>query len=199
MDKDREPGTGNGKRETLADIVADMRDRAVVADRHGETETSNESVAALLRDIANRIEAAGRERNRQYEPKCDWSIKDALALANTLANHGLRDGNADAASSCIYSLCRILSAPGNAAAMRVALVRCATLGEYCFQDIHAEVAKVARAALAAPARNCDRFCNTAQALGAYRDGPPIGEEWGGGDWMQLLDWLFAPAKEGGAQ
>lgn len=59
-----------------------------------------------------------RERNRQYEPKRDWSVKDALALANTLANHGLRDGNADAASSCIYSLCR--TSPGNNAAMREA-------------------------------------------------------------------------------
>ena len=67
------------------------------------------------------VEAAEREHNRQYEPRCDWSIGEARALANTLANHGLRDGNADAASSCIYSLCRNLSSPGNAAALRAAL------------------------------------------------------------------------------
>jgi len=52
-----------------------------------------------------------------------------------------------------------------------------------------------RAALASPARNCDRFANTAQALGAYPDGPPVGDDWDDADWMMLLDWLFAKAKE----
>lgn len=55
-DNKKEPG---GERpETLDGIVVDILDRAVVADRHGARETSNESVAALLRDIANRIKAA---------------------------------------------------------------------------------------------------------------------------------------------
>lgn len=59
-DNKKEPG---GERpETLDGIVADILDRAVVADRHGARETSNESVAALLRDIADRIKAAqGRQ------------------------------------------------------------------------------------------------------------------------------------------
>lgn len=51
------------------------------------------------------------------------------------------------------------------------------------------------AALSAPPRNCDRFANAAQALGAYPDGPPIGDDWDDADWMMLLDWLFAKAKE----
>ena len=49
------------------------------------------------------------------KPTCDWSMKDALDFANTLANHGwTREANADAASSCIYALCRMLKARGNA-------------------------------------------------------------------------------------
>lgn len=54
----------------------------------------------------------------------------------------------------------------------------------------------AHVALDAPRRNCDRFENTAQALGAYPAGPPIGEEWGDGDWMAFVDWLFAKKERG---
>lgn len=107
------------------------------------------------------VEAAEREHNRQYEPKCNWSIKDALALANTLANHGLRDGNADAASSCIYSLCRILSSHGNAAALRRALEDTEELLEHFAKPgtmLHSAFflhMRDNRAALSAPPRNCD--------------------------------------------
>ncbi len=45
------------ERETLADIVADLRGRADCAERHGDRETHNDGVATLLRSIADRIEA----------------------------------------------------------------------------------------------------------------------------------------------
>jgi hypothetical protein len=102
--------------------------------------------------------------------------------------------------------------PGNAAALREALTQLlawldAHGDSYTYLDgtptdeVEAiwqrrqEIVSQARAALAAPPRNCDRFANTAQALGAYPDGPPVGDDWDDADWMMLLDWLFAKAKE----
>lgn len=76
--------------------------------------------------IINIVERTCDRMNREFElyaklkaestqPKSEWSVKDALAFANTLANHGwTQDANADAASSCIYALCRILKVCGNA-------------------------------------------------------------------------------------
>ena len=162
------------------------------------------------------VEAAEREHNRQYEPRCDWSIGEARALANTLANHGLRDGNADAASSCIYSLCRNLSSTGNAAALREALEKIVRIAEeWDTPGIHAvqatlyRILEAARAALAAPPRNCDRFKAADEARMAFWDThETIWDAFknrGGTElFYEVLDWLFAPAessnkKEGGAK
>lgn len=206
--------------ETLADILAEIR----------SDEAAKVMATGLLwRDMsfqfnswADRIEAARkRERDRQCEPKCNWSIKDALALANTLANHGLRDGNADAASSCIYSLCRILFAHGNAAALRDALVQCELFlgnvsrhghptlnpGDKCTAcDGVDELRGMVVAALAAPARNCDRF-KAADEVSAYWGAnvhavPLHGDAYAmridGREFATFLDWLLAPA-EGGVE
>ena len=152
------------------------------------------------------VEAAEREHNRQYEPRCDWSIGEARALANTLANHGLRDGNADAASSCIYSLCRNLSSPGNAAALRAALEDTEELLEHFAKPgtmLHSAFflhMRDNRAALAAPPRNCDRFKAADEARMAFWDThETIWDAFknrGGTElFYEVLDWLFAP--EGG--
>lgn len=142
--------------ETLFDILNEMR---TFGERCDHRPFSWQMVSGLFGRLADRLEAAAaRERNRQYEPQCNWSIRDALALANTLANHGLRDGNADAASSCIYSLCRILSSPGNASALREALLRCEAIShlpeireQQCVRDMRNIIIR----ALAVPPRNCD--------------------------------------------
>ena len=93
------------------------------------------------------------------QQKYDWSVKNALALANTFANHGwTHEANADAASSCIYALCRLLKDGGNAAAMREALVKIHdltnALDENCGVD-PVEIRDIARNALTKPPRNCD--------------------------------------------
>lgn len=59
-----------------------------------------------------------------------------------------------------------------------------------------EALRKAKAALAAPPRNCDRFTSAEEAFHAWNntvDTP------GGGAYVGLMDWLFAPAteKEGG--
>jgi hypothetical protein len=163
--------------ETLTDIAADIRDRAVVADRHGEAETSNESVAALLRDIANRIDAAARRE------------RDAASLR---AIHAVEIAIRDAA-------------PGNAAAVRKALEDTLFLAKkYVAQSPatsavifengmpkreidYLQAVKNAEAALAAPPRNCDRFATQEEAWNFYFEHVP--------DNGNIIDgypeWLFA--------
>lgn len=97
---------------------------------------------------------------------------------------------------------------GNAAAMREALNQ---LRDWALLDINENairpdepnykklcdgIVEITNAALSAPPRNCDLYSNTAKALGAYPDGPPIGDEWDDADWMMFLDWLFATEKGG---
>lgn len=100
---------------------------------------------------------------------------------------------------------------GDAAAMRKALIRCATLGEYCFQDIHAEVANVSRAALAEPPRNCDiipdeklvdEFCrylgyDPMNPNNGYADGQ---DRFMREHWFEFSKWIVMPYnQEGGAK
>ena len=144
--------------------------------------------------------AAARDEEQAVQPKTNWSLTDAFALANTLANHGwTRDANADAASSCIYALCRLLKDGGDAAAMREALVK---LVDFCSRLWKREkltpLLERARAALAKPPRNCDKFqgdieelreaCLRERGLNPDEDFPEI-----------FCEWLLAAAKKGGAQ
>lgn len=60
------------------------------------------------------FELYAKSRAEATKPTCDWSVKDALNFANTLANHGwTREANAYAASSCIYALCRMIEDKGD--------------------------------------------------------------------------------------
>ena len=55
-----------------------------------------------------------------------------------------------------------------------------------------------RAALSAPPRNCDVIGNTGRAL-VVHGFPTKSNQWGEGEWLEFIDWLFATAteKEGG--
>lgn len=187
--------------ETLAHILAEIRSDE--AAKVMATGLLWQDMSFQFNSWADRIEAAvEQERNRQCKPKCNWSIMDALALANTLANHGLRDGNADAASSCIYSLCRILSSPGNASAMREALENSnglleelAMIGEWG-ESAREQIAEN-NASLAAPPRNCD-LCKDWLALYVnFR--PPKGMREMPPEWVDAVaafcKWLKAEGKE----
>ena len=59
-------------------------------------------------------------------------------------------------------------------------------------------ARKCRAALAEPVRNCDVIGNTGRAL-AVHGFPTKSKPWGEGEWLKLIDWLFAPYEEGGAK
>jgi hypothetical protein len=62
-------------------------------------------------DRMNReVELYAKLKAESTQPKSEWSVKDALAFANTLANYGwTQEANADAASACIYALCRMFN------------------------------------------------------------------------------------------
>lgn len=130
----------NEKYETLADIEADIRDRADCAQRHGDSVTHNEAVAALLLSIADRIEAT-------------WKREMTEAEANALAVGGLVEASRHT--------------QGNAAALREALEKVRFYLPYFLQymRLHWEdaeaggyyerILEVVNAALSAPARQCD--------------------------------------------
>ena len=112
------------------------------------------------------------------------------------ASDHLDDNDARQLAEAIERVC----APGNAAKVREALEWAAQFVEIGVDDERGAdgqniltAAKMARDALAAPARNCDRFEDGPDALDAYRgtlrDGEEVRVPW-------LLDWLFEPAKGG---
>ena len=102
------------RRETLADIERDLRDRADCAERHGDRETHNDGVAMLLRSIADRIEAAAK---REVVSKKETTtignaaaMREALVWMSERMNAAVHDGSLD----CHEALRKIeaaLSAP----------------------------------------------------------------------------------------
>ena len=151
------------------------------------------------------------EENKEtsdFKPKSDWSVQEALDFANTLANHGwTREANADTASSCIYSLCRLLKERGNAAALREALEPWIAFAEWLLENAGKDGLGAAirddgpvirqrleelRAALAKPPRNCDKYGKDEVRMAYHLHGEGLMS-------MQALaDWMYAPATEGDA-
>ena len=116
--------------ETIADIIAEIRALS--------NPISDGIIAINGRRIADRLEAACKRELSNFNPKCDWSVQEALGFANTLANHGwTQEANSDAASSCIYSLCRLLKERGDYAKLREALETLLNLA-YEVQDANSE-------------------------------------------------------------
>ena len=164
--------------ETLADIIAEMR-------RYG---ANSPRVLAL----ADRIEAAA---NLEYQEAKDYFAKlhDGPSMICTAKNCAVRNiGLSLAAAPRKFDE----AAPGNAAAMREALEWVAQFAELGVDDeLGADgqniltAAEMARAALAAPDRNCDRTKDEAEELFKARFGRP---------WTQTEDelaaFLFAPAE-----
>ena len=228
--------------EPLAAILAEMR-----GNEFDEPHLDRDGIIGarrLARDWADRIEAAVQRFVADACAKCAHynaatiSLKAALDLANTIANHGINANDlGDKASATIYALCHevrtvrgedanikqevqrlrrelrdIRRAPGNAAAMREALERCNEL--FRFDDdnksrlchLARKADEATRAALAAPARNCDRFQTAAEAVAAFADHLRAWEN-AHGIHSEYPDhpvqvpagafaWLFAPAEGG---
>ena len=141
-----------------------------------------------------------RDEEQAVQQKTNWSLTDALAFANTLANHGwTREANADSASSCIYALCRLLKDGGNAAAMREALLRCeaiSCLPEIREQQCVRDMRNIITAALSAPPKNCDLYNTPEESIRMFetyiRESGKVGFI---NPFTEVVKWLFAPSAE----
>lgn len=132
-------------RETVADIVADIRERAENAMRNGERLVHNEAVANMLTFVADRIEAAWKRDEER-------AVEHATRHAEAVARDNCRD--------CVHNPSGKNFEGGNTAAMREALVaiRKALLVDSCMGPhtaFHNEVDMLTAEALSAPPRNCD--------------------------------------------
>ena len=141
-----------------------------------------QDIARLLREYADRIEAAYKREHADWHAETDAAKDDRNRVACRM-----RREFAEKCRNCTER------APGNAAAMRDALWR--------IRDLVREIQNGGRIspgafisiigdALAAPARNCDRFATELDARLAWKR-----ETHCTGDYRY---WLFAPA-EGGAE
>ena len=121
----------NENLETVADIVADIRERAYNATRHGERTTDNYAVSELLKSIAARIEAALKRERAKVEA-------DALEVG----------GIVEAARTAEKS-----SAVGNAAAMLGAMLAIRDINDRRPHDADGyEINDIINDALSAPPR-----------------------------------------------
>ena len=85
----------------------------------------------------------------------------------------------------------------NMAAMREALELFAHMNDDGYYDgspVIKNIVEKAKAALAAPPRNCDRFTDAESARRAWLDDEDIWDEFGSPK-LKLYEWLFAPATE----
>lgn len=164
--------------EPLSAIIAEMR-KAVVPMICGRPKIESVSIRDVLQ-WADRIEAAA-ERERVEREFAHKNVEEALSAEISIRDEKIKQ-----------------SAPGNAAVLREALERIVGWCEGCHADACEKVCRpgltsesihAALAALAAPARNCDRFSTAEEAYAAWQKHNSL---------TAICDWLFAPA-EGGAE
>ena len=196
--------------KTLADILDEMR---TFDERCDHRPFSWQMVDAMLKRLADRIEAAAEREIPQPDP--NWKdICAKCADGDIEPRFCAYYGEPNGCNSPIYGehpSAEKSSAVGNAAAMRAALEKIVRVAEeWDTPGIHAvqatlyRILEAARAALAAPVRNCDRF-RTADEVSAYWGAnvhavPLHGDAYAmridGETYPTFLDWLMAPAKEG---
>ena len=180
--------------ETLDAILAEMRTYADRLDDAGVWPSPTD-----LRTLADRIEAAAEREREETRQLAAIAESDESFARCARCDRPERD-----------------SAPGNAAAIREALDKAESVllvgarfaTDNAFTDADARenlrdvdwdgaLAKIA-AALAAPARNCDRFENWMQAWDGYLAKYPDARQEMPFEIGRFHAWLFAPAKGGDA-
>jgi len=143
-DERREEQERARSRETVADIVADIRERAENAMRNGERLVHNEAVANMLTFVADRIEAVWKRDEER-------AVEHATRHAEAVARDNCRD--------CVHNPNGKNYKGGNEAAMREALVSVHALiadepdGTPMIDAMKATI----EAALSLPPRNCDKM------------------------------------------
>ena len=200
----------NAKQETIADIVAAMRDEG-----HAGDSSCLEWVGAKIRDYADRIEAAERRRadsihramviiagiemeDSENPPRLWTALEDAYdALSDALGTDGETTADMEEAKATGRSF--VVKPYGNADKMRDA---CANIAEYAkaaschTDDSHLlgylyQIERLAESAISAPPRNCDRpECATTKAA------QDVWRKEDGGK-TAFYEWLLATYTEGG--
>lgn len=184
------------KRETLADIVAEMRRNG---DAWCEDRSTNktECLGLITLKYADRIEAAWRREKSEIE-------------ANALAVGGIVE--AARHNECGTPTTEKSSAVGNAAEMREALDEILERIDTWRTDgsmehwQYSQLFDIADAALSAPARNCDKFVSQPEMSRAYEEYRKSSmKNYGNGltgrvptvkqKPMTYDEWLLAPAAE----
>ena len=173
-------------RETILQIVAEMRLKARHFEQNGKLMVSESALALFLEPIASRLEAAWK-----------WESKEIAT------EHAV-----------LPAVCITHKPVGNAAAMREALLEATerlirivgcdhyefhrdkhscdfktTMGE-CRNRRICETIFKAQAALSAPLRNCDMYDSYGDAIRAFDDSEDAE------NYEEMAEWLFAPAQEG---
>ena len=167
------------KRETLADIVAEMRTRSrEVKEAFGERPDGVENMLDIL---ANRIEAVAKRGITEAEA-------NALSVGGIV--EAARKREREHVTGC--------HGFDNAAAIYAALVKIHdltnALNEECGVD-PVEIRDIARAALSKPARNCDMFNDRRSAFEYFRDNELWKYNRGLSAEYWFSEWLLAPAAE----
>lgn len=188
------------KPETLAAILAEMRAAAKSTDLFNGEEVGEPLIRGTkVEEWADRIEAAA-------ERKCA-TLEDALAHCKQYAQKIERENeegetrlDAEEIIATVdneFAGIRLARAPGNAAALRNALKAAQALllnidfdADGGLDDDAAPVMANIGHALAAPARNCDRFATVGAAHKAWR---ATDQE------RDFFDWLFDMVEKGGAK
>lgn len=183
--------------EKLADILAEMR-KAVVPMICGRPKIEAVSIGDVLQ-WADRIEAAA-ERERAALDAARKVAKDTAEQYRKLYE---KKKEADNQLAELEERYPIVLEQSNAAAMREALERCNEFFR-CDDDNKLRLCTLARkadeatqAALAAPARNCDRYATAKDALDAFiREKEIKSADVDNMNLRDFFDWLFAPANGG---
>lgn len=171
----------NENRETVADVVAEMLERADAMQTHGTTH----GVRLAIREFARRINAAYNRERAKVEA-------DALAVGGIVEAARRREETAEKSS-----------AVGNAAAMLGAMLAIRDINDRRPHDADGyEINDIINDALSAPARNCDIYKNKKDAEAAFISEEckhpcgncTINDEYGCALIHECgVDWLFAPA------
>jgi hypothetical protein len=180
--------------EPLAAIIAEMRAAAKSTDLFDGEEVGEPLIRGTkVADYADRIEAAAE---REYAEAKDYfaELHDGPSMICTATNCAVRNIGLS------------FAAPGNAAAMREALEWAAQFVELGVDDdLGADgqnlttAAEMARAALASPARNCDRYADATEMARAFLKDPysTLGRDSLVEVSHRFAEWAFAPAQGGG--
>lgn len=179
--------------EPLDAILAEMR-AGIHTGRADIIDIVNERLIAY----ADRIEAAAeRERIELREDEAKMLLREYAAAPD--------ESLTPSALELKRELLRLAPATGNAAAMREALERIVGWCEGCHADtcetvcrpgLTSESIHAALAALAAPARNCDKFATADDARDAAKKEFANTMLLDDRQLRALVRWLFAPAEGG---